>query len=178
MSQFFVETTSGNLPPSVPTSFPTDSGTAIPVANVLNVVTPGGGTQGIMTTGAGNTITISLTDSVLTGTATTVGATTANINVLIPAPTSNSTVNIRASVAGYDQTTGLAVGAEMIGTVVNNAGVVHVIGTPDVTKNNDLGLALTNVDLSVSGTNVQVRVLGVAGKTIQWRAVIDAVTAP
>ena len=52
-----INSASGPVPPVVPTSFVTDSGTAIPAANILNVL---GGT-GIATSGTGNTLTITNT---------------------------------------------------------------------------------------------------------------------
>lgn len=57
MSQIFKDLSSGTVPPSVPTSFVTDSGTAIPALNVLNVL----GGDSCATSGAGNTITINVT---------------------------------------------------------------------------------------------------------------------
>ncbi len=56
MSQFFQGTVAGSLPPAVPTSFVTDDGTAIPVANILNVL----GGNGATTSGLGNTVTITV----------------------------------------------------------------------------------------------------------------------
>lgn len=56
MSQFFTVLTSGSIPPSIATQYITDNGTAVPAANILNVL---GGT-GATTSGIGNTITVTV----------------------------------------------------------------------------------------------------------------------
>ena len=49
-----LNTSSSPVPPTVATSYVTNSGTAVPAANILNVL----GTNAISTSGAGNTVTI------------------------------------------------------------------------------------------------------------------------
>lgn len=61
MSQFFVGTTSGSLPPTVPTSFVTDSGTVIPALNVVNV-NGGPGVEVSANPNGSNNMVISLTE--------------------------------------------------------------------------------------------------------------------
>lgn len=57
MSQISISPTSAAPPPTVATQYVTDSGTAIPAANILNVL---GGNSTVQTSGTGNTLTITV----------------------------------------------------------------------------------------------------------------------
>lgn len=61
MSQFYQGVTAGSLPPSVPTSFVTDSGTVVPSGNIVNV-NGGPGIQVIANTSGSNNMVINLTE--------------------------------------------------------------------------------------------------------------------
>lgn len=69
--------TSSSLPPSVPTSFVTNAGTAVPVAHVLNILgsTQAAGSIPVETTGSGNTVTtvVQLSQAIAASDATKVG---------------------------------------------------------------------------------------------------------
>ena len=170
----------GPIPPTLVSTLTGNSGGAVgPTANNINVI----GANGIVVAGnpGTSTLTISPTEVVLSGTATTTGATTANINVSIPVPT-NSTVSVRVNLAGYDSTANLGVGGEMLASVKNVSGTLSIVGTPDRTKNNDTALNDTSWTLITSGTNALVQVTGTANgggsNVINWRANIDIVSAP
>lgn len=61
MSQFYQGVSSGSLPPSVPTSFVTDSGTVIPSSNTVNV-NGSDGVQVIANPNGSNNMVIKLTE--------------------------------------------------------------------------------------------------------------------
>lgn len=61
MSQFFQGVTSGSLPPSVPTSFVTDSGTVVPSGNIVNI-NGGDGVEVIANPNGSNNMVINITE--------------------------------------------------------------------------------------------------------------------
>ena len=185
MSQIYKSMASGPVPPTlVETLTGNNNAVAVgPSNNNINIV----GSGGIIVTGnsGSSTLTITSVQTLLTGTATTTGAATALINASPPIPIvvpNNSCVSVRANIAGFDTTSGLAVGGEIIGLAKNVSGTVTIVATPDRTKNSDMPLSDVTWTLVVSGGNVFIQVSGTASGAgsdiIQWRAVIDTVSAP
>ena len=133
MSGYFVAVTN-NVPSNVPINFITNSGTAVPSSNNLNIVGAGGTT----TSGSGNTVTITATSGVMTWTdeASNFSAVsnngyfcTAALTATLPAASQGNTVNLIVTTANpvviqADVTQMITIGAEtstLGGTATSNA---------------------------------------------------------
>lgn len=174
-----INSASGPVPPTVPTSFVTDSGTAIPAANVLNVVTPGGGTQGVKTTGAGSTITITVTPVDVTGSTTTTGIQTLPV-ITFPLGAVPGVYTFDITIAGFAKTgvgSPLGCGFTIVGAVRTTGAAGFLIPTQVVDHFEEGTLAAptpVTAALAISGNNAVINVTGTtdgaAGFVIDWTA--------
>ncbi len=163
MSQIF-KANSGGTPvnPAIPTQFTTDvGGPAVPVANNLNIF----GDNGIITSGSGDTVTVKFNE----GTNTTIGVATSTIMTITPPD--NDTTTLQILISGYDSTANIGVGGQIVGTIRKTAGVVTVLGTPDVIVNGDPVIDGSTYTLVASGGNVLVRATSASPNTVTWTAI-------
>jgi len=147
----------GLIPPSVPTSFVTNSGTAVPVANVLNILA----TNGVTDSGAGSTVTISGVNA----TTSTVGV--ASFNPLDFTVTGGE-VSLLSGSAAVQTLTGNSGGviAPVLGNIntlgtgsitISGAGNTLTTQLTGLTANSVLyGLGTATIGLVASGTTGQV----------------------
>lgn len=147
--------------PAVPTSFTTDDGVAVPVANNLNIF----GDNGIVTEGAGDTVTVKFNED----TNTTVGAVTSTI--LTITPPDNDTTTLQILISGYDATADIGVGGQIVGTVRKTGGVVTVLGTPDIIKNGDAIINASTFTIVGVGGDVEVQATSASPNTVTWTAI-------
>lgn len=178
MSQVIKNLASGPVPPAVPTSFTTDlldltvgaapaaQGTVVPQLNILRVA----GDNGIKSVETSNPGDLIL--RFVRGSTTTVGAQTQT--AVTQTILSNATMTIQIIVAGFSDDN-LGIGAYGTAVVKNVAGTLSLINTVDLIVNKDAGLDASNVTVTTSGTNLQVNVVGVAGKTIVWTACLPGI---
>lgn len=175
MSNAFLRTTAGNLPPVVATSYTTDNGTAVPLANILiihgtdstenndNGIIAKGGVVG---TGTANEVDIVLTNRA-TGTLTTAdGSTQTALTFSLGA--TPGVYYFRGSIVAFDSTD-IAGGAYDFTAGARTTGVA---GTELGAEYKDIfeEVAMTNADFNVvvSGNNLVIQVIGIAAKTINW----------
>lgn len=178
MSQIYKSPAAGPVPPSVPTSFVTQDGTAVPALNILlvngfdssenndnGIITKGG----VIGTGTSNEMDIVLTNRI-TGTATTTDAATTQNLYTFPLGATPATYLLEVQVIGYNATDALSAG-------YTSSRVLKTDGITATLINTSLGIvaeegAMTGVLVAngVSGNNATLDVNGLIGKTIRWSA--------
>lgn len=183
MSQIFKASTGGSLPPTVATSYTTDvkdattagPGTAVPSANVLQLL--GGSTtqdnvNGIRTDANpnnGNAVYTELTNRI-TGSGTSTNASTVNLATLALSG-SAAVYRFRFDISGRDTGSGDGVGYELQGTVKTDGTTATLISLPYLDEDEDASLLTATVTLTVSGNSAIVQVVGVTGRTINYKLV-------
>lgn len=176
MSQFYIGTTAGSLPPSVPTSFVTDSGTVIPSGNTVNI-NGGSSTKNTANgidvianaTGSNNQV-VELTNRI-TGTATTTDGTTTVALYTFPLGAVPGTYIFTTTVVAYNITDSTSAGYASYRTV-RTTGAAGVLISANISSIAEEGvMTASEVTNSISGNGVLLNVIGIAGKTINWRAV-------
>lgn len=85
-------------------------------------------------------------------------------------------MSLRINIVGYDSANGNGIGTEILATVKNVAGAASLCGSSDKTLNSDPGLAACTFSVITNSTNAQVQVVGVLGRTINWKGIIDIVS--
>jgi len=172
-----INTASGPVPPSVPTSFVTQDGTAVPAANILivngidstenndnGIITKGG----VVGTGTANEVDVVITNRIQ-GTTSTVGATTSAIITFTP--TVIGTYAIECRVSAYNTTSALGAGYSIFGTARFDGVNSNLCGTPDKIINEEGAMSSSNCTMTVSGANILINGVGYLGQSIDWGAV-------
>jgi hypothetical protein len=98
--------------------------------------------------------------------ATTVGATTANL-ITVPLGPIAGTYQFEARVKAYEATTPAGAGYNVYGTLITDGTTARLVGNQDV-FNEDAVLELADAYFIASGNNAVLQVLGVTGLTINW----------
>ncbi len=177
MSQFYVGVSAGSLPPSVATSYVTDNGTAVPAANVLivhgtdstennssGIIAKGG----VVGTGTSNEVDIVLTNRVK-GDVTTSDA-TPTIIISFALGATPGVYTFSGDITAYDSTDVAGASYGVVAGFRTTGAVAIEIGTQFSTNFEEPAMATSNIATSVSGNNVLIEVIGIAGKTIDWDA--------
>jgi len=151
--QWLAEATDGQIPIG-------DTG-GVPVLN--NITSLDGSVT--ITNGPG---TIDLSANSASFTATTVGATTADI-ITIPLGVTPGTFQFEARVKAYEASTPAGAGYNLYGTFTTDGATATLVGYQPI-FNEDAALTAADAYFVASGNNAVLQVLGVTALTIDWTA--------
>lgn len=163
MSQAGLASTNGT---PTPTTYVTNAGNAVPVANILNVL----GAVGVTTSGAGGTITITSSGG-LTGSGQTIGAVTVDL-ITINLGAVATTYTIEAKIAGFNSATPAGCGYNLICVARTTGAAASIVGVQDKYVAEDAALVACDANFIASGNTIIVRALGVVGLTVNWNSSI------
>lgn len=110
-----------------------------------------------------------LGSSPLTGTATTVGAVTADI-ITIPGGAVAGMYQVECELSAFESTTPAGAWYSLSGGARTDGVTATEVGSEDRENGEDAALTAANATIVVSGNDIIVRVLGVAGLTVNWSA--------
>lgn len=172
-------TTSGPVPPDVPTTFVADTGSATPAANTLTV--PGGtttanNTNGIQTSGAGATLTIQLTNRIPGSATTTDGVTPQNLYTF-PLGATPGTYTFMARIAAFNDTSDLGAGYTSFAIVRTTGAAGTVLGSTVAIADEEGAMTGVLVENVVSGNDYILRATGYNADTIRYVALTEYVFA-
>ena len=120
-----------------------------------------------ITNGPGS-IDLKVTETIISGTGTTVGTATADI-LTIPLGATPGTFQFEARVKGFEATTPAGAGYNLYATLTTTGASASLVGVQDV-FNSDVALTTATATFVASGNNAILRVQGVLGLTINWSA--------
>lgn len=179
MSQVSVSLPGGG--PSIPTSFITDDGTAIPVANTLNIIgedTSEDNDNGIQTAATpdlGDTVAVQLTNRMTASVNTTDGSTVLCLSFDLGA--TPATYAFSGTVCGYNVTTPGSHVTDFAFAARTDGTIADAFGANFFNSFEEASMAASNVSIGdtggTGGNEVEVFVIGIAGQTIHWSVVMQ-----
>lgn len=164
-----INTSSGPLPPSVATSYVTNSGTAVPSANVLNVLSNQSNINndnGTTTIGSGNTVTVLLTNR-QTATVTTVDATPTTI-LTFTLGAVPGVYSIEGNLVAFDATDTAGASYSFTSGVRTTGAAAIEIGTEFKDLFEEVAMTNSDFHVLVSGNTLIIQVVGINSKNIDW----------
>lgn len=172
-----VSSSSSPPPPAVPTDFVTDSGTAIPALNILNVnggdtnVDNDNGIRVIANLTGSNNMVVQLTNRI-TGTVTTTDATPTTLVSLSMGSTAG-VYTVWGHLVAYDVTDAAGASYGYEGAAITDGAVGTEIGSEVRNLFEQAALATSDFAFAVSGNNAEIVVTGIVGKVINWSGLFN-----